>query len=208
MIFAAGCNDTGGPNQQAKGKDDLPPELRKIVDNTEEIAGETAEILSGEWADVYKTYSDYMHGGGDENKAEQWEYLHDELYRLSKESDAKWMWTMEPEPGKGDDYGTPFYITMDGFGADPNDSEYWWTIYDEDEPWDPAFRIAWNGEVTSTTWAYFINEADAFWTGLAPVYDSSGEVVCILTIEVPANEVWYYPEWDGDDNKFIGPSHW
>jgi len=208
LVLVSGCGNDDKNNDGASGKDRLPDDLRIIVDNTEQIVGESAEDLSGEWADVYKVYSDFMHAGGDENKADEWEYLHDQLYEISQETDAKWVWVMEPEDGMGQVNETPFFITMDGFGSDPDDSEYWWTIYDPEEPWDPAFRNAWLGEVTSTTWGYFANDVDAYWTGVAPVYDSEDNVVCILSIEVPADELWYYPEWDGDDNKFNGGSEW
>ena len=125
------------------------------------------------------------------------------LAGIAEETGALYVYTLTPGTdgvpaldGESGEEGS-YLITVDGCD-DPDD---WATDYG----WEVQFTEAWEGTPASARSAWNEEEDFQCWSAFAPVYDSEGNVVCILGIDYPCADVLNdYPEWNRDMEEWNG----
>lgn len=150
------------------------------------------------WGDKYQTLIE----SGEARDAENYDEMKAELDSIREEIGATYVYAMSPskdgEPSLDGDVTSEgsFVITIDG-SEEPDD----WGV---DYGWEVQFEEAWNGEAAAarSAWEDSDDGMDLCWSAFAPVYNSDGEVVCILGIDYPANEVVDYRAWDRDSDEW------
>lgn len=179
---------------------DVPEQVMKIVDTAMGVAEKYAGELTPEWGDQYVVLME----SGEARDYKDYDAIKGKLDEILKESGATYVYTLSPvkdgkpaidgETGKG----APFMITVDA-GDDPDD---WATEYE----WELQFTEAWDGSTASARSAWADNDegTELCWSAFAPVKDSNGNVVCILGVDYPANEILKFPEWNRDAKEWNG----
>lgn len=126
-----------------------------------------------------------------------------ELDKIREESGATYVYALSPGkdgvPSLDGETGKDgaFLITVDG-SEDPDD----WAV---DYGWEIQFTEAWNGEPAAARSAWDDSDDLQCWSAFAPVYDSNGNVVCILGIDYPCTDVIAdNPEWNRDAEDWNG----
>ena len=125
------------------------------------------------------------------------------LAGIADETGALYVYTLTPGTdgvpaldGESGEDGS-YLITVDGCD-DPDD---WATDYG----WEVQFTEAWEGTPASARSAWNEEEDFQCWSAFAPVYDSEGNVVCILGMDYPCTDVIAdYPEWNRDSEAWNG----
>lgn len=111
------------------------------------------------------------------------------IYALSPDADGK------PALSSEDTNKQNFLITVDGC-EDPDD---WGTVYE----WEIQFTEAWEGAAASARSAWDNDGEGYCWSAFAPVFDSEGNVVCILGIDYPCDDlIKSFPEWNRDGEEW------
>lgn len=205
MVFLmTACGDSQKEPAEESAKETaeitVPKEVKDKRSEVESYASDyAAKLTDSSWGDQYidliqsgkaREYTDY---------ASMVEVLSD--YR--KDCGATYIYTLSPDvDGKPalsseDTNKQPFLITVDGC----EDPDEWGTEYE----WEIQFTEAWEGAAASARSAWD-NDGDGYcWSAFAPVSDSKGNVVCILGIDYPCNElIKAFPEWNRDDEKWCG----
>ena len=152
------------------------------------------------WADQYAVYLEDADGYENEN----YEALKAELDAIRVDIGATYVYVMTPSNGDGipavdGDYSADgaFLIGIDG-SEDPDD-------YATDYGWEIQFTEAWEGTPAAARSAWNDSDELQCWSAFAPVYDSEGNVVCLLGIDYPCTEViTANPEWNRDGDVFNG----
>ena len=180
---------------------DVPPEVQAKVDEVKDVVGGIAEKLNGEFGDNYKA----MIESGEGEDYEGFAALKEELDGFRTDSGATYVYVMSPSDGDGNpsldgDVSSEgaFLIGVDG-SEDPDP-------YGEDYGWEIQFEEAWNGDVAAARSAWADNDegTELCWSAFAPVMDSDGNVVGIVGVDYPANEMVDFPEWNRDADEWNG----
>lgn len=179
---------------------DVPDAVKKKVDEAKSVAEKYAVQLTPDFGDKYTALIE----SGQARDYEGYEALRKQLEDITKESGATYVYTLSPakdgQPsldGDTSDQGS-FLITIDP-AEDPDD---WATDYE----WEVQFEEAWNGNVAAARSAWADDEEGKVlcWSAFAPVKDGQGNVVCLLGVDMPANEILDYPEWNRDAEEWNG----
>ncbi len=180
----------------ACGGSDDNQDSEKKVDAA--IPKETA-VSAEDWADKYAA----MLESGEARDYADYDAMKATLDEIREECGATYVYALTPgtdgTPDINGEYkeGASFLITVDG-GDDPDD----WA---EDYGWEVQFTEAWEGEPAAARSAWDDSDELQCWSAFAPVYDSEGNVVCILGIDYPCTEVIAdYPEWNRDADEWNG----
>ena len=152
------------------------------------------------WADQYAVYLEDADGYENEN----YEALKDELDAIRVDIGATYVYVMTPSNGDGipavdGDYSADgaFLIGIDG-SEDPDD-------YATDYGWEIQFTEAWEGTPAAARSAWNDSDELQCWSAFAPVYDSTGAVVCLLGFDYPCSDVAQAnPEWNRDAAEWNG----
>jgi hypothetical protein len=154
---------------------------------------------SATWGDNYAALIE----SGEARDFSEYDDMKAELDGFREESGAFYVYVMSPtEDGEivlecEDPDEVPFFITVDG-SEEPDD----WGV---DYGWEIQFSESWNGEPAAARSAWNDSEEEQCWSGFAPVYDSEGNVVCILGVDFPCTEaIADYPEWNRDSDEWNG----
>lgn len=161
---------------------------------------EEPEASADCWADQYVALIE----SGEARDFADFDGMKAELDNIREEAGATYVYALSPAGEDGepaltseDTNGQPFVITVDG-SEDPDD---WAAEYD----WEIQFTEAWEGTPAAARSAWDDEEDTQCWSAFAPVYDSEGNVVCILGIDFPCTElIANYPEWNRDDDAHNG----
>ncbi len=187
--------------------DEITGEVPTAVANMRQLvtdyATKAAAQLSGQmtWADQYVA----LLASGEARDYADYDAMKAELDDIRIASGATYVYVLTPA---AEDGTTPsetgvytedgaFLITVDG-SEEPDD----WGV---DYGWEVQFTEAWEGTPSSARSAWD-NYGDGYcWSGFAPVYASTGEVVCLLGFDYPCTEVIEAnPEWNRDGDVFNG----
>ncbi|MFA7662049.1 MAG: hypothetical protein WCX59_04470, partial [Anaerovoracaceae bacterium] len=103
-------------------------------------------------------------------------------------SGAYYVYCMVPDEN-GD-----YLITVDG-SEEPDD---WMVNYG----FEVQFGEAWNGEAAAARSGW--DDDVPIWSCFAPVFNSAGEVVAIVGIDLPCEILDDYPEWNRDRDEWNG----
>lgn len=153
------------------------------------------------WADRYAALLD----SGEARDYEGYDDLKSELDSIRADCGATYVYVLTPA---GDDETKPdisgvydengnFLITVDG-SDDPDD----WAV---NYGWEIQFTEAWEGTPAAARSAWDDGDDTYCWSAFAPVYNSDGNVVCILGIDYPCSEVIKdHPEWNRDGDTWNG----
>lgn len=151
------------------------------------------------WADRYTELLD----SGEARDYDGYDSLKTELDSIREESGATYVYVLTPGTDGTPDInaesgeGSHFLITVDG-SDDPDD----WAV---DYGWEIQFSEAWEGTPAAARSAWDDSDTDQCWSAFAPVYNSDGNVVCILGIDYPCTDVISEnPEWNRDNKKWNG----
>lgn len=206
MFVLAGC---GGSSEEATEEvaeattfadADVPDEVLAVVEKAMGIAEKSAADLTPEWGDQYKALIE----SGEGRDYKDYDKIKGTLDDILKSSGATYVYTLAPvKDGKPSldgqtGEGAPFMITVDA-GDDPDD---WATEYE----WELQFTEAWDGATAAARSAWADNDegTELCWSAFAPVKDSDGNVVCLLGVDYPANEILNFPEWNRDAPEWNG----
>lgn len=157
--------------------------------------GDDAEAT---WGDRYVALLE----SGEARDYEDYDAMQAELAAIAEEIGATYVYTLTPGTdgvpdiaGKSGEDGS-YLITVDGCD-DPDD---WATDYG----WEVQFTEAWEGTPAAARSAW--DDGGAYcWSAFAPIYDSKGNVVALLGIDYPCDEVIAaHPEWNRDGDVFNG----
>ena len=151
------------------------------------------------WADQYAALLD----SGEARDYADYDSMKAALDVFREECGATYVYVLTPgtdgEPDINGEYGegASFLITVDG-SEDPDD----WGV---DYGWQIQFTEAWEGTPAAARSAWDDRDELQCWSAFAPVYDSEGNVVCILGIDYPCTEVAQAnPEWNRDAEEWNG----
>lgn len=149
------------------------------------------------WADQYVALID----SGEGRDYADYESIKAELDTIREDIGATYVYVLTPMTDDEIAFdGNPdegFAITVDG-SEEPDD---WGVVYD----WEVQFKEAWEGEAAAARSAWNDSDTEQCWSAFAPVYDSEGNVVCILGIDYPCTDVTAeYPEWNRDNEAWNG----
>ena len=164
----------------------MPADLGAFVNEEMEAIGEIGESISGTWGDKHVYLTETFDGSKFDNS------LYDELklildeYRMAK--GAYSLYTLMPN--ENNDY----LITID----DSQEPDNFMTNYGNEIQFDEA----WAGK-TSTARSGWDDDVPC-WSCFAPVYNSAGDVVCIIGIDLPCELLKEYPEWNRDRQEWNG----
>ncbi|MDO4834673.1 MAG: hypothetical protein Q4A40_06530 [Bacillota bacterium] len=208
-LIITGCGSSGETEAPAEepaaatwAESDIPGEVQAKVDEVKEIAGQIGKELEGEFGDNYKALIE----SGEGEEYEGFAALREQLDSARTESGATYVYAMSPSDGKGmpsldGDTGEKgaFLIGVDG-SEDPDP-------WGEDYGWEIQFTEAWNGDVAAARSAWADTDdmgAELCWSAFAPIIDSDGNVVGIVGVDYPANEILDFPEWNRDSDSWNG----
>lgn len=169
----------------------------------EEAPAEEPAASADCWADQYVALIE----SGEARDFADYEDMKATLDGFREECGATYIYTLSPSVdgelvlSSDDTNKQHFLITVDG-SEDPDD----WAV---DYEWEIQFTEAWEGAAASARSAWINDEAgdnhDICWSAFAPVYDSEGNVVCILGVDYPCADVLNdYPEWNRDTDDWNG----
>lgn len=157
--------------------------------------GDDAEAT---WGDRYVALLD----SGEARDYEDYDAMQAELAAIAEEIGATYVYVLTPGTdgvpdiaGKSGE-GAHYLITVDGC----DDPDPWAENYG----WEIQFTEAWEGTPAAARSAW--DDGGAYcWSAFAPVYDSEGNVVCLLGIDYPCDEVVAAnPEWNRDCSDWNG----
>ncbi|MBQ6401476.1 MAG: hypothetical protein IJI20_04230 [Firmicutes bacterium] len=212
MAFMAGCGNTEEESTEPAVEEetvtevvtfaeaDVPEVVQKKVDEVKGLAEKYAEQLTPEFGDEYVALMESGEGRDYAGYADLCKQLAD----IAEESGATYVYTLSPAKDKapsldGDtsEKGS-FLITVDP-AEEPDD-------WGEDYGWEVQFTEAWNGAAAAARSAWADDEEGKVlcWSAFAPVKDGNGNVVCLLGIDYPADEILDYPEWNRDSDSWNG----
>lgn len=186
FAFAAcgGGTEPGGEGPEAPDVFEMPADLAAFVDAELAVIAEIGEAISGEWADQH---AELVAAGDGQDNDLYWE-LKPTLDDFRVESGAYYVYCMVPDEN-GD-----YLITVDG-SEEPDD---WMVNYG----FEVQFGEAWDGEVAPARSGW--DDDVPIWSCFAPVYNSAGEVVAIVGIDMPCEILEDYPEWNRDRDEWNG----
>lgn len=198
LVMAFGLAACGGAEEEAIT---VPDEVKAVRAEVEGYAADYAQQLTDDgWGDKYV---DLLASGEARDYAEYNDIMQ-VLWDAREECGATYIYALTPlvdgeitydvEDTSACEY---FAITVDGC-EEPDD---WGVEYE----WEIQFTEAWEGAAASARSAWD-NYGDGYcWSAFAPVYDSEGNVVCILGIDYPCDDlIADFPEWNRDGEEFCG----
>ena len=153
------------------------------------------------WGDRYVALLD----SGEARDYEDYDAMKAELDTIREECGATYVYVLTPA---GEDGETP-----DPAGESGEDGAYLITVDGSEEPddwgvdygWEIQFTEAWEGTPAAARSAWDNYGEGYCWSAFAPVYDSEGNVVCLLGIDYPCDDVVAaYPEWNRDGDSWNG----
>ena len=186
------------------GSEEVPADVQAVKDQVTSYAEQyAADLTDAGWGDEYAA----LIASGEARDYADYDSMKAALDDIRIECGATYVYVMTPgtdgEPDIAGDYTSEgcFLITVDG-SEDPDD----WGV---DYGWEIQFTEAWEGAAAAARSAWINDEAgtnhDICWSAFAPVYDSEGNVVCILGIDYPCADVLNdYPEWNRDMDEWNG----
>jgi len=202
LVMAFGLAACGGGAEEEAIT--VPDEIKAVRADVEGIIGDFAEEITADgWGDDYAA----LLASGEARDYEGYAALEKVLSDYRVESGATYIYALTPCVDGEIVYDVeavdevPFAITVDGC-EDPDD---WGVNYG----WEIQFTEAWDGATAAARSAWINDEVgdnhDICWSAFAPVYDSEGNVVCILGIDYPCADVLNdYPEWNRDMDEWNG----
>ncbi|MDX9889111.1 MAG: hypothetical protein RBS51_07630 [Anaerovoracaceae bacterium] len=186
LVFTMAACGGGAPPAVEPEVNEMPADLVAFID--EELAAIQAigEDVSGEWGDMHEALMETVDGDVyDEAIYADLKAVLDE-HRIA--SGAYYVYVMIP------DENNDYHITVDG-SAEPDD---FMTNYG----WEVQFDEAWAGDVATARSGW--DDDVPCWSCFAPVYNSDGEVVCIVGMDMPCELLDDYPEWNRDRPEWNG----
>ena len=197
LIMAFGMAACGASEEVPEAVEAVKADVVALVDAS------AADLTDAGWGDDYVALLE----SGEARDYADYDSMKAVLDDIRIESGATYVYVMTPATeGEPDINGTytsdgSFVITVDG-SEDPDD----WGV---DYGWEIQFTEAWEGMAAAARSAWINDEAgtnhDICWSAFAPVYDSEGNVVCILGIDYPCADVLNdYPEWNRDMEEWNG----
>ena len=177
---------------------DVPEAVMAKVDEVKGIVEKAAADLTPEFGDQYKALIE----SGEGDKYADYAAMKEQLDKIREDTGSTYVYTLSPgkdgvpsldgETGEG----AHFLIGIDG-SEDPDP-------WGEDYEWEIQFEEAWNGQTAAarSAWADSDDGKELCWSAFAPIKDSDGNVVCILGVDYPANEILDYPEWNRDSDSW------
>lgn len=165
--------------------------------------GNTEEEPAGPSGDCFADQYVALIESGEARDFADYDAMAAKLAGIADETGALYVYTLTPGTdgvpaldGESGEDGS-YLITVDGCD-DPDD---WATDYG----WEVQFTEAWEGTPAAARSAWNEEEDFQCWSAFAPVYDSEGNVVCILGIDYPCTDVIAdYPEWNRDNEAWNG----
>lgn len=163
---------------------EMPADLVAFIDAELLAVEAVGDDVSGEWGDKHvELMGTVVDGVYDEALYAELKSVLDE-HRIA--TGAYYVYVMVP------DENNDYLITVDG-SAEPDDfmTNYGFEVQ-FDEAWagaPAAARSAWDDDVPC-------------WSCFAPVYNSVGDVVCIVGMDMPCELVNDYPEWNRDREEW------
>lgn len=186
------------------GSEEVPADVQAVKDQASSYVEQyAADLTEDGWGDEYAA----LIASGEARDYAEYNDIMQDLWDARVECGATYIYAMTPlvddvitydvEAG----YAGDFAITVDGC-EDPDD---WGVNYG----WEVQFTEAWDGATAAARSAWINDEVgdnhDICWSAFAPVYDSEGNVVCILGIDYPCADVLNdYPEWNRDMEEWNG----
>lgn len=165
---------------------EMSADLVAFIDEELEAVQAIGEDISGEWGDMHAALMETVEGDAYE------EALYADLKAVLDQhriaSGAYYVYAMIP------DENNDYHITVDG-SADPDD---FMTNYG----WEVQFDEAWAGKVATARSGW--DDDVPCWSCFAPVYNSDGDVVCIVGMDMPCELLDDYPEWNRDREEWNG----
>lgn len=205
MFMLAGC---GGSDEEATEEPaaktfeeaDVPDEVMAVVEKVMAVVEGAAADLTPEFGDMYVA----MMESGEARDYKDYDKMKAQLDKIREDNGATYVYCLSPgkdgKPSLDGETGpdSHFLITVDG-SEDPDD---WATDYE----WEIQFTEAWEGATASARSAWSDNDegTELCWSAFAPIKDSKGNVVCLLGVDYPANEILDFPEWNRDSNDWNG----
>ena len=188
---------TAAPPPPTFEEADAPDEVMTVIQAAMTVAEGAAKDLTPDFGDQYVA----LIQSGEARDYKDYDAMKAQLDKIREDNGAQYVYCLSP--GKD---GTPslegetgpgshFLITVDG-SEDPDD----WAV---DYEWETQFKEAWDGATASARSAWE-EEDSLYWSAFAPIKDSKGNVVCILGVDYPADEIKDFPEWDRDSDKWNG----
>ncbi len=203
IALTTGCGDKEEPEAPEEeavltwADADVPEEVQAVRDEALGYAEKGAEELGTGFGDKYAALIESGEARDYDGYDEMWKQLN----TMTEEFGATYVYTMSPSGDDGepvlDSDGTgSFCITVDG-SEDPDD---WATDYG----WEIQFTEAWEGAPAAARSAWADSDELICWSAFAPIFDSEGNVVCLLGVDYPANVIFDYPEWNRDAVEWNG----
>jgi len=202
LVMAFGLAACGGGAEEEAIT--VPDEIKAVRADVEGIIGDFAEEITADgWGDDYAA----LLASGEARDYEGYAALEKVLSDYRVESGATYIYALTPCVDGEIVYDVeavdevPFAITVDGC-EDPDD---WGLEYE----WEIQFSEAWAGSVASARSAWDDSEEGdgsyLCWSAFAPVYDSEGNIVCIVGVDYPVTEeLADFPEWNRDADEWCG----
>lgn len=175
-----GCGEKGPSSDTPM----MPEDLQAFVDDLVVSIDGLGEELSGEWGDKHAQLMEAGDGMDNPLYAELKADL--DAFRIS--TGAYYVYGFYP------DENNDYLITVDG-SAEPDD-------FGTNYGWEIQFDEAWAGEAAAARSGW--DDDVPIWSAFAPVYNSAGEVVCIVGIDMPCEILENYPEWNRDREEWNG----
>lgn len=199
MLVVGAFSACGEKDKDADKGDNVPKEVQEVKDKVTDVADKHAKKLDGDFGDKYKA----LLKDGDNRDMTSHKELEKELQKIREESGGKYVYLLNPTKDDkpsldGNTKDGKFAITVDG----SEEPDAWGTAYD----WEPQFLEAWEGEPAAARSAWSDNDegTELCWSAFAPIHDSDGNVVAILGVDYPANEILDFPEWNRDAAEWNG----
>lgn len=204
LVMAFGLTACGGGEAEEAAAPEVPEAVQEVkAEASGYVEDYAAQLTEDGWGDQYKALLD----SGEARDYADYDAIMQVLWDARVECGATYIYAMTPlvdeaitydvEAG----YAGDFAITVDGC-EDPDD---WGVNYG----WEVQFTEAWDGATAAARSAWINDEVgdnhDICWSAFAPVYDSEGNVVCLLGIDYPCADVLNdYPEWNRDMDEWNG----
>lgn len=199
LVMAFGLAACGGAEEEAIT---VPDEIKAVRADVEGVIGGFAEDLTADgWGDDYAA----LLASGEARDYAEYDAIMKVLSDYRVESGATYIYALTPSVDGEITYDVedttdvPFAITVDGC-EDPDD---WGVEYE----WEIQFTEAWEGAVASARSAWDDSGDNSYlcWSAFAPVYDSEGNIVCIVGVDYPVTEeLADFPEWNRDSEEWCG----
>ena len=181
-LFIPGCGGGGGDDVE------IPDEIQRLMDVSEDLAISSAKQLDGEWGDMHNN----MMESGQEDGYAGFDDMAARLSKLIAETGADYIYALYPSDQ--DDLEADFFITVDG-SDDPDD---FGAMYEA----ELGMVTSWQAGIAKTS-SYGWGDDNGFhWSAFAPIHDSDGEIVAVLGLDYPAPILADMPEWDVDSDDW------